>query len=110
MNINKIIDDVNDAFLPADENNWDKIPEDLEVGQKVGWWFEDDDEDYDYPPYEGIVVPIPGSEINNNKVDIAEMIIVRTNYPIIKDTSYEIRWFAIKRLLNVPELKKIIKL
>ena len=95
------------------EDNYLSIDETLYPGDVIGWWYKED-EDYhneyceaeddisEYPPFEGIVVPIQDLEGSEKGFEIENAVIVMTSYPTEK-CDPEATWIESDEFLCVDE-------
>ena len=110
--------DLRDCNLPKDLEMYNKAPSIFKAGQRIGWWYREDEEyakecgdtvEEDIP-FMGVVVPGPDIENRSGSMgefDSEECVVVVTVFPVEKcypDTDY----VAMKRLLNNDDLVKVI--
>jgi hypothetical protein len=112
-------DDIKNDLLPKNLENYKKGPDELSSGQRIGWWFQEDEEYAKkwedgirglkkYPPFQGVVVPVEDIEFRL-KYDPENLLVVMDQYPVEK-CNCEITFIAYKRLVNNEELMQIIEI
>ena len=110
-------EDIKNDELPADIDAYDKGPDELKIGQRVGWWFADDAEyaarwedgkDLSKePPFSGVVVPREDMEARGDTFDLEDMLVVMDRYPVEK-CYCEVTWMAYRRLWDNEKLVQVV--
>ena len=126
-----------DDELPEDLEAWNKFPDYLTPGDRIGWWFDEDweyalefctdveEEDEDRrvseangrayhllqrtPPYSGIVVPAPDVENCVGNLDPEKFVVVMDTYPTEK-CPCEATYIALRRLADNETLLQVVKM
>lgn len=113
-----LIYDLNTSeLLPTNPSNIAKLSfEDIQNGQKIGWWYRDQAKyakscGFDIeeaPPFIGVIVTKPNISYNG-LLEIDDCIIVIHDYPCEKCYPMT-HWMTLCRLLDDDKLVKIVKL
>ena len=117
------VEDLNNFNLPAVITAFNKLPDGLNSGDRVGWWGREEEEylkasgdelglrDLERdPPYQGVIVHAPDIEIRDRyRIDPENSVIIMDQYPIEKCYPAA-TYMATTRLLNNKDLVKIVKL
>lgn len=116
--IKELFKDIDDLYLPKDDNRFDKFPGEFKIGQKIGWYYQEDidyssenngDFPYKNPPFKGVVIPIIDLELNSENVESENCVVVIYKSPTEK--CYPLtEYISFKRLINDENLIEIIKL
>lgn len=112
-------DDIKNDLLPTNIANYEKGPAELSIGQRIGWWFQEDEEYAkkwedgvrglkSNPPFQGVVIPIEDIEFRS-KYDQENLLVVMDQYPVEK-CNCEITFIAYRRLVDNEELIRIIEM
>lgn len=114
--IDIIFKDLQDIDLPKDSNSWNKLKCNIENGDRIYWYYQEDidfAEEMEFniredKAYSGIVVIIPDIEYNGGDLDCDNTIVIVDRYPCEK--CYPITdWIALNRLLDEENLIEIYK-
>ena len=111
----EIINDLDNAFLPENINNIDKLKCDICIGTRINWYYKEDLEfakEHDYKiiddcPYSGIIVPRHDIHYSGGDLELDEAIVIIDHYPCEKEYPI-IEWIALNKLLDEENLIEII--
>lgn len=115
--LEELQNDLRNDELPADLKAYEKIRATLRPGLRVGWYFQDDKKFWEadgFEPreqtlYEGVIVPRPDLEMRGSELEPEDCVLVQIDYPCEKCYP-EVTWFALRRLLDNPELVEVFPL
>lgn len=117
-NVKNLFKDLENYNLPSNTDFYDKIKDELIIGKRFYWYYEDDlkfyeDENEDIKNhlndlFSGILVPIPDTINNHGELDIENCIIVIDNYPVEGEYP-EVEWVSLNRLLDDEKLVEIFE-
>lgn len=115
--INELINDLNNLNLPTDLNDWNKLKCNLEIGQRIYWYFKEDAEyakkcestPRQQKPYSGIIIPKNGISLIGLEIESEDCVVIIDTYPCEKEYP-ECTWIALNRLVNTKDLIEIFSL
>jgi len=110
-------EDIKNDELPRDLDAYRKGPDEFVAGQRIGWWYVDDEQwavehgegallPYD-PPFSGVVVPREEMEMCGGICEVEDMLVVMDRYPVEK-CYCEVTWMAYRRLLDDEKLVRVV--
>ena len=113
-------DDADDYNIPENLDMFNKAPGEIEAGQRLGWWYKEDEELWEKvepgddisrdPPYSGVAFPREDMENNGGTSYSSEdMVIAIDIYPCEKCYP-EVHYVAMRRLVDDPTLIKVINI
>lgn len=109
--------EANDDSLPRDVMRFAIGLPNFKAGERIGWWYREDEEFLRAdglphprldPPYSGIVVPRPDLEMGV-KIQAEDAVIVMDCYPVEK-CYCEATYIAYRQLIDVDELGGVVSL
>lgn len=109
--------EANDDSLPHNPNQFNLGPAEFTAGERIGWWYKDDEtfmageglpHPKNNPPYSGIVVARPDAEIGY-KIAAEDAVIVMDCYPVEK-CNCESTYIAYRQLIDSEDLGGVVKL
>jgi 16S rRNA G966 N2-methylase RsmD len=110
-------EDFKEDKLPRNFDSYEKGPCTFKIGQKIGWWTEEDEKFskdigenvFLDPPYKGIVVPMHNTEIRYGIIDAEDAVVIIYEYPVEK-CYCESTFISYKRLIDMEEYVKLISI
>jgi hypothetical protein len=122
--ITEVLEDLRNIEMPRDPDTaFAKLKCDIEHGQRVGWYYTEDDEYAKEwledgedirisPPYQGMMIATNGTELRGghcSEIDEDRCIVIMDTYPVEKCYP-EAVWIALNRLLDNDDLVEVIAL